>query len=214
MITPGPDSVVVVRRHWNDSLRASYHLSDLSRPHWTNVSGGVGARSPRPFVHVYVACDGAQDGEVAHSGVHGPCPHRIKVCVVAKDNDKTTIAHLKALATGGTQMTNPPGMSYKVKALREWAASLAAAEAALTPAEREAKAKTKDKQARQLIARQARAARKANPGLTGTAFLADVAQRLTIDNTNKVPVLTALLETYPPVVALATPLAGDEETGR
>ncbi len=93
------EGTVVVRRHWNDNRRAVYGIGHLERLHWSEVSGGVSRRSPRAFVHAYVWCDGAIDGEVAHSGMHGPCPHRIKVCVVAKDNDRAVMEQLKKLAT-------------------------------------------------------------------------------------------------------------------
>ena len=40
-------------------------------------------------VYAYVSCDKALSGEVAHSGVHGDCPHRIKVCILKIDNPDT-----------------------------------------------------------------------------------------------------------------------------
>lgn len=76
-------------------------MSDLGGVHWSSVSGGVMRPSPRPFLHAYVNCQGMEEGEIAHSGVHGPCPHRIKVCIVKKDNDQAVIARL--IATAGPQ---------------------------------------------------------------------------------------------------------------
>ncbi|POX92238.1 hypothetical protein C3477_24660 [Mycobacterium kansasii] len=48
---------VWVRRHWNDTLGAEYRLTDVSGWHWSRVSGGVRAVSPRPMMTGYVMCD-------------------------------------------------------------------------------------------------------------------------------------------------------------
>ena len=77
---------------------ARYPLDTLDRPHWSTVSGGRQQRAAGAFIHGYVDCDGALEGEVGHSGSHGPCPHRIKVCVVARDNDAEVMRHLKSTA--------------------------------------------------------------------------------------------------------------------
>ncbi len=94
---------VWVRRHWNDNLSAEYALDDLSGVHWSRTSGGevygTARRSPRPMVHGYVDCDRAVSGELSHSCTHGPPPHRIKVCVVGKDNARTVMEQLKITAT-------------------------------------------------------------------------------------------------------------------
>lgn len=92
------DRRVVVRRQWNGYMEATYRFDQLEDPHWSSFSGGVNAPTPRPYIHAYVMCDGMLDGELAHSGVHGPCPHRIKVCVVQKINTKDVIADLKKIA--------------------------------------------------------------------------------------------------------------------
>jgi hypothetical protein len=55
--------------------------------HFDNISGGVYARSPRYFPSAYVWCDRIR-GDIAHSCIHGKGPHRIKVVVGQKDNDK------------------------------------------------------------------------------------------------------------------------------
>ncbi len=39
--------------------RAAYRMSVVTGWHWRDTSGGVGRRSPRPFLHVYVACEAA-----------------------------------------------------------------------------------------------------------------------------------------------------------
>lgn len=80
------EPLVTVRRQWNDFATAEYRLSGIDGVHWDSVSGGVGAQALRPFLHGYVMCDGAVSGGVSHSCSHGPAPHRIKVCIVKRDN--------------------------------------------------------------------------------------------------------------------------------
>src|SRR6266404_6284293 len=87
--------VVVVRRQWNDWRTARYRIGDLDGLHMSDISGGINARAPRDFMHGYVSCDGMIDGELSHSCRHGEGPHRIKVCVVQKDNPKAVYKSLK-----------------------------------------------------------------------------------------------------------------------
>jgi len=77
---------VTVRRQWNDYRSATFRIDDLDDWHWDTISGGVNAVAPQPFVHAYGSCDGKIGGEIAHSGIHGPCPHRIKLCLTKTDN--------------------------------------------------------------------------------------------------------------------------------
>jgi hypothetical protein len=81
----GGRTAVRVRRQWDDHRIGSVRWSDLSRPHWDSVSGGTQAESPEPYIHAYVWCDKVK-GAIAHSCIHGPGPHNIKVCLVKKDN--------------------------------------------------------------------------------------------------------------------------------
>jgi len=78
---------VVVRRHWNDWQKGKVPSEKLDGLHWSRLSGGVQALAPQPFIHGYVLCSDIE-GEIAHSCLHGEGSHRIKVCVVKKDNDK------------------------------------------------------------------------------------------------------------------------------
>ena len=77
---------VFIRRQWNDWRVAKVELNKIQNLHWDIISGGVHAVCPQPFVHGYVLCTDII-GEIAHSGMHGPCPHSIKVCIVKKDNN-------------------------------------------------------------------------------------------------------------------------------
>lgn len=100
MTAPSPDEEIVVRRHWNGTDGAVFRLADVSEYHWSQTSGGqatgLGRVSPRPMVHGYVWCDREYRGELAHSCMHGPPPHRIKVCIVAKDNSRQVMTWVKA----------------------------------------------------------------------------------------------------------------------
>lgn len=80
---------VWVRRQWNDCRIGKVLLDDISGLHWTDESGGVRARAPRPFLHGYIMCDRILEGEISHSCSHGYGPHEIKVCIVKKDNPGT-----------------------------------------------------------------------------------------------------------------------------
>ena len=88
-----------MRRQFNGTA-AKYVLSDFTGAHWSQEAGGRGGTQPGPFIFGYVQCDRAVEGEVGHSGSHGPCPHRIKVCVVAKDNTGAVMALPKIKAVG------------------------------------------------------------------------------------------------------------------
>lgn len=86
---------VWVRRHWCDSLRAGYRLDDLTGLHWSDTR-----RSPHPMVHGYVMCHQRVSGHPLDSCLHETQNlHRIRVCVVAKDNTKALMTRLKAKAT-------------------------------------------------------------------------------------------------------------------
>lgn len=60
------------------------------------------ARANRFYVHGYVWCDGAVEGEVAHSCRHGRPPHSIKVCIVAVDNGGSRSALMRHLKTAAS----------------------------------------------------------------------------------------------------------------
>ena len=54
----------------------------------SDISGGVQHRANRHYLHAYVMCDGMIARELAHRCEHGPPPHRIKVCITKKGNEK------------------------------------------------------------------------------------------------------------------------------
>jgi len=83
------DTVIYIRRQWNDHRIASVSFENIGGLRWSDMSGGVHARAPQSFIHGYVSCDDIH-GEIGHSCRHGHGPHNIKVCIVKKDNDPST----------------------------------------------------------------------------------------------------------------------------
>ena len=78
---------VVVRRQWNDWQKGKVPFEKLDGFRWSRLSGGTQIPAPQPFIQGYAVCTDIE-GEIAHSGLHGKCPHNIKVCAVKKDNNK------------------------------------------------------------------------------------------------------------------------------
>ena len=86
VMEPGP--VVWVRRQFSSRKHAAYRMADVEDWHWSNMSGGRVRRVNRYYLHGYVWCDALIAGRLGHSCIHGPPPHRIKVCVTKKGNEK------------------------------------------------------------------------------------------------------------------------------
>jgi hypothetical protein len=89
----GANEILRVRRAWRDWQIGEVAWRDISDLHWDWTSGGVRIPCPQPFVMGYVSCDKVR-GEIAHSCRHGEGPHRIKVTLVKKDQDKETWAKI------------------------------------------------------------------------------------------------------------------------
>lgn len=93
--------IVRVRRHWNDHNEDEVAIEKLEGFHWSSTSGGASVRSPRQMIHAYVWCDEVPN--VSHSGIHGKCPHRIKVCIVKKIQEPGVFEVVKAHADKRTK---------------------------------------------------------------------------------------------------------------
>jgi hypothetical protein len=85
---------VWVRRDPKNYKTAKYRLADVNQIDWDNVSGGVGGRAGQWFLYGHVQCDQMVEGDLAHSGTHGDCPHEIKICILKTDNDSATYKRL------------------------------------------------------------------------------------------------------------------------
>ena len=88
---------VHIRRDWNDHRVGTVRWADLRSPRWDTVSGGEQNRTPQPFIHAFVWCS-LVNGDIAHSCIHGPPPHDIKVCLVRKDNNRDVWNRLSEIA--------------------------------------------------------------------------------------------------------------------
>ena len=107
--------VVWVRRHFDDYRQAAYRLADLRGWHWSNISGGNRWRANRFYLHAYVMCDAMIAGELAHSCIHGEGPHKIKVCITKKGNEKLWPA-IEGVAKAG----EPPPQRRRRKRKPSW----------------------------------------------------------------------------------------------
>lgn len=87
------NTIVRIRRQWNDYRIAELKIEDLTQLSWDNFPGGVLAKAPQYFIHGYCYCDDVM-GELGHSCTHGSPPHWIMVCVVKKDNEKQVYERL------------------------------------------------------------------------------------------------------------------------
>ena len=83
------DSIIYVRRQPTDWKTASVYYRDLEDFRWDMVTGGIGIKTSNLHLFAYMWCNKVIEGEISHSGIHGPCPHRIKVCILKIDNPKT-----------------------------------------------------------------------------------------------------------------------------
>lgn len=96
----GTKEIVTVVRHPGDWRTADYLLENISDLHWSNASGGVQKNLNRVYLCGYVWCDEMEEGELAHSCLHGEGPHQIKVVVQKNHNSKTTYKKLAGIANG------------------------------------------------------------------------------------------------------------------
>ena len=82
-----PDGAVIyVRRQPSDWRIATYRAENVSSFRWDTESGGVNRAFSHPAVCANVMCNQMINRELAHSCIHGPAPHNIKVVLVKKDN--------------------------------------------------------------------------------------------------------------------------------
>ncbi len=96
--TDGKAGLVWVQRQPNAWHQAAYHVDDITGLHWTATSGGVGVPLGNLFLAGYVRCDSMVSGELDHSGIHGACPHSIKIIITKAHNDPALYAKLAAQA--------------------------------------------------------------------------------------------------------------------
>ena len=81
------EKYVVVRRE-PKGREGRVRLDDIRDLHWDIITGGRQALLPDFWLFGYVLCTEVQADDFGHSGIHGPCPHNIKICINKKDNPK------------------------------------------------------------------------------------------------------------------------------
>jgi hypothetical protein len=70
---------VVVRIRRNDLRTARVHASAIEGLHW----------APNHTLYGFIACDQIIQGAIAHECAPATRPHRLPVCIIAKDNAKS-----------------------------------------------------------------------------------------------------------------------------
>ena len=82
------ETIIKVRRDMTDYNVGSVYYKNLNYFKWDYVGGGVKTVHPRLFLFAGIYCTDIFEGGVAHSCQHGPCPHKILVVILKKDNEE------------------------------------------------------------------------------------------------------------------------------
>jgi hypothetical protein len=85
-MTANSDSIVIVRRRWNDPHSAKVPSSALRELVIKNDPGGVCSPIPRPFPYARVWCDQLIDGGAIHACDPATAPHELQLFVLETDN--------------------------------------------------------------------------------------------------------------------------------
>ena len=91
---------VTVVRSKGDWQKGKVKISDIEELRWDEISGGVRKRTGTCDLYGYIMCDQIVEGVIGHSGIHGPCPHRIKVLIQKCDNSEEIYERLVKRAGG------------------------------------------------------------------------------------------------------------------
>ncbi|HTB89478.1 MAG TPA: hypothetical protein VK743_16060 [Steroidobacteraceae bacterium] len=91
------DSIVIVRRRWNDPGSARVPLSALRELVIRNDPGGVCTPIPRPFPYARVWCDQLIDGRAIHLCEPATAPHELQLCVMETDNSAEINIQVRAM---------------------------------------------------------------------------------------------------------------------
>lgn len=82
------NELIYVTRSKGDYKSATVKLKNLSDFHWGTTSGGARVYTGNYNLYAYMYCNEIEEGEIGHSGIHGPCPHYIKVYISKGSNEK------------------------------------------------------------------------------------------------------------------------------
>jgi hypothetical protein len=96
-MTHNADSIVTVRRRWNDPHSARVPMSALRELVTRNDPGGVCTPIPRPFPYARVWCDQLIGGSAIHICEPATAPHELQLCVMEADNSAELNAQVRAM---------------------------------------------------------------------------------------------------------------------
>jgi hypothetical protein len=96
-MTEDTDTLVVLRRRWNDPHSAKVPLAALRELVIKNDPGGVCSPTPRPFPYARVWCDQLIDGRAIHPCHSATAPHELQLCVLETDNTAEVNAQVRAM---------------------------------------------------------------------------------------------------------------------
>lgn len=94
----GEERYVWVVRHKGDYKKGKVRVEDILDVRWDRISGGVKKNDGMWGLYGYIYCNKIVEGEIGHSGIHGSCPHYIKVRIQKCDNDKSIYEELATRA--------------------------------------------------------------------------------------------------------------------
>lgn len=92
------EKYVWIVRQKGDWKKGKVRLTDLRSVKWDRISGGARINAGMWGLYGYIYCNEIIEGEIGHSGIHGPCPHNIKIHIQECDNDKVIYDELVARA--------------------------------------------------------------------------------------------------------------------
>jgi hypothetical protein len=96
-MTDNADSIVIVRRRWNDPHSARVPMSALRELVVKNDPGGICTPIPRPFPYARVWCDQLIDGRAIHLCEPATAPHELQLCIMEADNSAELNAQVRAM---------------------------------------------------------------------------------------------------------------------
>ena len=92
------EKYVWVVRHKGDFQKGKVKFSSLRGVRWDDLCGGIRREESTYDLYGYIFCNEVVEGVIGHSGIHGPCPHNIKVLIQKCDNDEEIYNQLAARA--------------------------------------------------------------------------------------------------------------------
>lgn len=77
-----------VVRQMGDYLKGKVLADNIVNLKWDMVSGGTQKYTGIWGLYGYIYCNQIIEGEIGHSGIHGSCPHYIKIFIQKCDNEE------------------------------------------------------------------------------------------------------------------------------